>query len=76
MFASALDIDKIKTFKDTEGAILGEEFKHTGYAGDEPANEHKIGSYFELHIKQGSVLEQKRKPLGLLAPQMAQPGLI
>jgi beta-ureidopropionase / N-carbamoyl-L-amino-acid hydrolase len=72
VFAGAFDINEIKALEDTDGAVLGEELERIGYAGNEPAGEHKIGSYFELHIEQGPILEAEEKTIGIVGAANGQ----
>ena len=37
-----------------------------GYRGSEPAGEHKLGAWFELHIEQGPILEAEGKVIGVV----------
>ncbi|NGM87965.1 Zn-dependent hydrolase [Parapusillimonas sp. SGNA-6] len=47
-----------------DGAVLGEELKRIGYAGQEPCGVARPHSYMELHIEQGPVLEYKDIDIG------------
>lgn len=52
--------------KDAEGRHFDEELKRIGYLGEESCRLNNVGSYIELHIEQGPVLEKEGKEIGIV----------
>lgn len=48
------------------GATLGDELARIGYAGEMAAETPQVGSFVELHIEQGPVLEQQGVTIGVV----------
>lgn len=65
-FAGVLDVNQVLNCRDDDGAVLGEELKRIGYAGDIPVGGRELDSYFELHIEQGPELEQHGIDVGVV----------
>jgi N-carbamoyl-L-amino-acid hydrolase len=61
---------------DLEGKTVGEELKNIGYLGQVPAgpSEHypAFGSYFEAHIEQGPILEDRDITIGVVLGALGQ----
>jgi N-carbamoyl-L-amino-acid hydrolase len=56
-----------------DGAVLGEELRRIGWAGEaDPAALRNIGAYLELHIEQGPVLEDEGCDVGIVTHALAQ----
>lgn len=51
---------------DTEGKTVKDELHKIGYAGDVVPGTHPIGAYFEAHIEQGPILEDKDITIGVV----------
>ena len=51
---------------DAEGRTVGEELCRIGYAGEAPVGGRPLDAYFELHIEQGPILDDKGIPLGVV----------
>ncbi len=59
--------------QDSGGAVFGEELSRIGWAGAaDPAALQGLGAYFELHIEQGPVLEQRGLDIGVVTHALAQ----
>jgi N-carbamoyl-L-amino-acid hydrolase len=51
---------------DAAGRTVGEELARIGYAGPAPVGGRPLDAYFELHIEQGPVLDDKGIPVGVV----------
>ena len=58
---------------DASGAVFGEELRRIGWQGsaDPHALQH-LGAYFELHIEQGTILEDERADVGIVTHAATQ----
>jgi len=54
------------------GVKLGAELERIGFAGVVPAGGREIAAYFEAHIEQGPILEDQRKPVGVVTGAQGQ----
>jgi len=54
------------------GVTMGAELDRIGFAGPEPVGGRKVGAYFEAHIEQGPILEDQRKPVGVVTGAQGQ----
>lgn len=52
---------------DDAGRTVGEELQRIGYAGTAPVGGRPVDAYFELHIEQGPLLDDKGIPVGVVA---------
>jgi beta-ureidopropionase / N-carbamoyl-L-amino-acid hydrolase len=52
---------------DDAGRTVGEELARIGYAGTAPVGGRAVDAYFELHIEQGPLLDDKGIPVGVVA---------
>ena len=70
-FAGVFDLDESLAITDREGNSLGDELKRIGYngegCGDRPAT-----AYFEAHIEQGPILEDKAQTIGVVSGAQGQ----
>lgn len=57
---------------DVDGKSLKSELERIGYLGEEPCGQHKIGYLLEAHIEQGPILENERKPIGVVTGGQGQ----
>jgi beta-ureidopropionase / N-carbamoyl-L-amino-acid hydrolase len=64
VYAGGLDLQAALSSEDRNGAVLGEELKRIGYAGDLPCGSLVPRAYVELHIEQGPILHREGVPLG------------
>ncbi|MGO4713866.1 Zn-dependent hydrolase [Bradyrhizobium sp. 2TAF24] len=51
---------------DAEGISVGQALDAIGYRGTEPVGQIKLGSFVELHIEQGPILEAEGKTIGVV----------
>ena len=58
--------DDILSRKDAEGTTVGQALDAIGYRGDTPVGTQKLGSFVELHIEQGPILEAEHKTIGVV----------
>ena len=58
--------DDIRSRKDAEGVTVGEALDRIGYRGTTPVGAQKLGSFVELHIEQGPILEAEHKTIGVV----------
>src|SRR5262249_2006668 len=54
------------------GVSMGAELDRIGFAGPEPVGGRKVGAYFEAHIEQGPILEDQKKPIGVVTGAQGQ----
>lgn len=66
VFAGAFALADILRRSDRDGRTVGEELARIGYAGDAPVGGRRIGAFFETHIEQGPVLEERKKTIGVV----------
>ncbi len=71
-FVGIFSKDEIMASADLDGKTFGEELARIGYAGDTPIGGREIGSYFELHIEQGPILEAEEKTIGIVTDAQGQ----
>ncbi|MDF3075721.1 MAG: Zn-dependent hydrolase, partial [Alphaproteobacteria bacterium] len=71
VFANAFDLDYALSRTDPEGKSFGDELNRIGYAGPEKVG-FPIGAYFEAHIEQGPILENKKKTIGVVTGGQGQ----
>jgi N-carbamoyl-L-amino-acid hydrolase len=51
---------------DADGRTVGDELARIGYAGAAPVGGRPVDAYFELHIEQGPILDDKGIPVGVV----------
>lgn len=66
VFAGVFDLDFAYAAKDRAGKTLGDELERIGYRGKTKPGNHRLSTYFELHIEQGPVLESENKMIGVV----------
>jgi beta-ureidopropionase / N-carbamoyl-L-amino-acid hydrolase len=54
------------------GVLMGQELQRIGFAGPEPVGGRKVAAYFEAHIEQGPILEDQKKPVGIVTGAQGQ----
>jgi len=64
VFAKVFPLELAYAATDTEGKSVKDELTKIGYVGAEEPGAHPIGTYFEAHIEQGPVLENKGITIG------------
>lgn len=58
--------DDILSRKDINGVTVAEALDQIGYRGAEPVGQRRLGSFVELHIEQGPILEAEGKVIGVV----------
>jgi len=66
VFAGAFTLEHAYAARDADGVSVREALQAIGYLGDEEPGQHPIGSYFEVHIEQGPVLEDAGVTIGVV----------
>ncbi len=66
VFAGAIPLEKAYAAEDTTGVSVRQALEGIGYVGEEEIGRHPLGAYFEAHIEQGPVLEQKDITIGVV----------
>ena len=66
VFAGAFTLEHAHAAKDAAGRTVADELARIGWRGDELPGRHPVGCYFELHIEQGPVLEQRGRTIGVV----------
>jgi N-carbamoyl-L-amino-acid hydrolase len=66
VFAGAFTLEHAYAAHDADGVSVREALEAIGYLGEEEPGQHPIGSYFEVHIEQGPVLEDAGVTIGVV----------
>jgi N-carbamoyl-L-amino-acid hydrolase len=66
VFAGAFERDWAAARQDRGGITFGEALDSIGYRGAEKSGTHPLSAFFELHIEQGPILEDKGKDIGIV----------
>jgi N-carbamoyl-L-amino-acid hydrolase len=66
VFAGVFDRNFAYACEDVENKRFGEELERIGYLGKTRCGNHTLGTYFELHIEQGPILEAENKTIGVV----------
>ena len=66
VYAGVFDSEFAYGLEDKEGTTFGEELERIGYKGDAPAGPDDLHCYFELHVEQGPVLEDRGLDVGVV----------
>ena len=72
VFAGAYDKEFAYSRVDGEGKKLGDELMRIGFKGDEPVGAHPVHAFFELHIEQGPILDDKSIDVGVVTHGQGQ----
>lgn len=75
-FAGVYEVDWVLARPGDDGPTLGEELKRIGYAGDAPVGGRPVDSYFEFHIEQGPILDEKKVLIGICTGAMHATGIL
>ena len=75
-FAGVYAVDWVLERRDDEGRRFGDELRRIGYAGSAPVGGRKLDAYFELHIEQGPLLDQKKIDIGVVTHGYTAHGFI
>jgi N-carbamoyl-L-amino-acid hydrolase len=70
VFAGVHPLQEVLANRDVNGVTVEEALKSIGANGE--AKPHKIAAYFEAHIEQGPVLEEKKKTIGVVQGALGQ----
>src|SRR4051794_37634839 len=65
-YAGDYTTENILARTDAAGVSVGEALDTIGYRGDEPVGVRKFGTFVELHIEQGPLLEAENKIIGVV----------
>ncbi len=74
-FAGTYDVNWVLDRPGDDGPTLGQELKRIGYAGTAPVGR-LVDSYFELHIEQGPILDEKKILIGICTGAMYATGML
>ena len=66
VFAGLATVDWLHDLKDDDGIRYGDELRRIGYLGEAPVGGRALDSYFELHIEQDSLLEERGVSVGVV----------
>jgi N-carbamoyl-L-amino-acid hydrolase len=64
VFAGGMTLEQACAVKGIDGALVGDELRRIGYAGDAKPGSIRPHAYLELHIEQGPVLEEEKLTIG------------
>lgn len=67
VYAGGMSADEALSQTGTDGAVLGDELKRTGYAGEADAPFIRPCAFVELHIEQGPILEAEGIRIGAVS---------
>lgn len=70
VFAGAVTLEHAYGATDTAGKKVKDELQRIGFLGEQTPGNHACGAYFEAHIEQGPVLENKDKIIGVVPAVM------
>ena len=70
VFAGVIDLEQAYASRDIDGKTVKDELQRIGFLGQEKPGDHPCGAYFETHIEQGPVLENKDKVIGVVPAVM------
>ena len=65
-FRGDLSIEDARSIVGIDGTTIGENLDRTGYAGTDDLRSFEMGSFVELHIEQGPVLEKEKRSIGIV----------
>lgn len=66
VFAGIFPLEVAYAATDTAGKTVAQELHKIGYAGENIPGQHPIGAYFEAHIEQGPILEERNVDIGVV----------
>lgn len=70
VFANAFSLEHAYKSQDKDGKTVLDELTRIGFLGPEKPGDHPCEAYFEAHIEQGPVLENKHKTIGVVPAVM------
>ena len=65
-YIGAIDVDSLHALQSTDGHVLGDELRRSGYLGDLAPGAFPMERFYEVHIEQGPVLEREGLPVGIV----------
>jgi N-carbamoyl-L-amino-acid hydrolase len=75
-FAGVYEVDWVLGRPGDDATVLGEELKRIGYAGEAPVGGRPVDAYFEFHVEQGPVLDEKKILIGVVTGAMHATGIL
>ncbi|WP_238913522.1 Zn-dependent hydrolase [Achromobacter insolitus] len=72
VYAGAFTLETALAARDRDGVSVGEALNTIGYAGPEPARPAGVSAYFEAHIEQGPILEDRGITIGAVQGALGQ----
>ena len=66
VFAGEFSLDYGLSRRDLNDTSLGQELDRIGYAGSRPCGGQPVKAYFEAHIEQGPILEDRQQIIGIV----------
>jgi N-carbamoyl-L-amino-acid hydrolase len=66
VFAGEFSLDYGLSRRDLDGISIGQELDRTGYSGSRPCGGQPVKAYFEAHIEQGPILEDRQRIIGIV----------
>ena len=66
VFAGLQTVEWLHDLKDDDGIRYGDELRRIGYLGEAPVGGRPLDSYFELHIEQDSLMEERGVSVGVV----------
>jgi N-carbamoyl-L-amino-acid hydrolase len=73
VFAGVFDLDYgLERPDNVTGVKLGAELARIGFAGETAVGGRAVAAYFEAHIEQGPILEDQKKPVGVVTGAQGQ----
>lgn len=72
VYAGLFDLDFALNREDADGVRFGDALEQIGFAGTQPCGAHQLGSFLEVHIEQGPVLERNEEIIGVVTGGQGQ----
>jgi N-carbamoyl-L-amino-acid hydrolase len=72
VYAGAFTLEHALAARDRDGVSVDDALRAIGYAGPEPARPGDVGAYFEAHIEQGPILEDRGITIGSVQGALGQ----
>ncbi|WP_454695473.1 allantoate amidohydrolase [Achromobacter aegrifaciens] len=72
VYAGAFTLEHALAAQDRDGVSVDEALRAIGYAGPEAARPGTVGAYFEAHIEQGPILEDRGITIGAVQGALGQ----
>jgi len=72
VYAGAFTLEHALAARDRDGVSVDQALRAIGYAGPEPARPGDVSAYFEAHIEQGPILEDRGITIGAVQGALGQ----